>query len=591
MDMTLREVLDRYGPTLALIAAIVILVAVFPSSRSEPGGSVLTAGAQQAETGAQAAAGPTTGSGTTSSGARQAGGVSGGPVSSGSGQIATGASPEAFGPKVCRPDGRMPGISRIMPPCLGVYKGNNGGATAKGVTGDSITIVRYMGRQSAATEAALRGAGAEDSRETKDRVDQALVDYFKWHYESYGRAIKVITMEATGEPADDAAARADARTIAEKHKAFATWQAQGASDTFVEEVADRGVICICTTSLSVRFYAEHRDRVFSSLPTAEEMRSAIAEYIGKRLKGQPAKHAGAGSVGLPRKYGLVYLEATSAGPRKYAKEVRDFFVAEMKKYGVPVTKSVGYSSDLSQAQEQTTNVIAQLQDAGVTTVVLTADPLFPIFLTKESTRQGYFPEWLIVGTALTDTTFFGRTYDPPQWQHAFGISPLWVQALDVATSGGYREYHHARPGSNRGDEGVQINVRRAPIQWILQGIQMAGPNLTADSFAQGMYNFPRSGGEPHTPLIFFTREHPTAIKDYTEVWWNPQGSGRDETGKDGPGTMMKVDGGRRWLIGTWPRTEPKVFVMEGAVYAKDYPQPEHEQDGHKHDPKKGCRSC
>ena len=39
MDLTLREVLDRYGPSLALVAAIVILVAVFPSAQ---GGRVAT---------------------------------------------------------------------------------------------------------------------------------------------------------------------------------------------------------------------------------------------------------------------------------------------------------------------------------------------------------------------------------------------------------------------------------------------------------------------------------------------------------------------------------------------------------------------
>ena len=116
---------------------------------------------------------------------------------------------------------------------------------------------------------------------------------------------------------------------------------------------------------------------------------------------------------------------------------------------------------------------------------------------------------------------------------------------------------------------MSINVRRSPIQWIFLGIHMAGPKLTADTFAQGMYNFPKTGGTPDAPLVFFTRKHPNAIKDFTEVWWNRNGSGRDETGKDGPGTLMKVDGGKRWLTGTWPRTEPKVFDPAGAVYTKD----------------------
>ena len=595
LDLTLREILDRYGPTLALVAALVLLVAIFPTTRNGRVESEITSAQGGVDVGAAAGGAAETAAGATGGGGKSVGKLTSGtsatggsvPEGGGSGAIATGPK-AAAGKKVCREDGRQRGISRYLPPCVALFGSNNGGSTARGVHADSITVVRYMAQVNAATQAALIAAGADDNREDQDRMDAALVDYFNWHYETYGREVKIITMDATGESSNDSAMRADAKTIADKHKAFAVW---GAPDTLAEELAARDVICICTTSLSDRFYAAHRDHIFSSLPSSEEYSAAMAEYVGKRLYGKVAKHAGAGSQNLPRKFGLVYLEATSSGPRRHAKEIREFFVNELKKYGVNDVKTVGYSSDLAQAQEQTTNVVSQMREARVTSIIFLGDPLFPIFLTKEATRQTYFPEWLITGTALTDTTFFGRTYDQSQWSHAFGISPLWVFWVDVSGSAGYREYHHARPGSNRGDEGVSINVRRSPIQWLFQGIHMAGPNLTPKTFAQGMYNFPRTGGVPDAPLVFFTPTHPNAIKDFTEVWWNPTGSGRDETGKDGPGTLMKVAGGKRYLTGTWPRTEPKVFVREGAVYTKDHPQPKHEQDGHKHDLKQRCLSC
>jgi len=50
-------------------------------------------------------------------------------------------------------------------------------------------------------------------------------------------------------------------------------------------------------------------------------------------------------------------------------------------------------------------------------------------MTQEATRQGYGPEWVLLGAGgasggLTgaDTTFSGRTYDQTQWAHAFGLS-------------------------------------------------------------------------------------------------------------------------------------------------------------------------
>lgn len=589
MDLTLREVLDRYGPSLALVLAIIILVAVFPSSDRSQTASELasgTGGGQFTEL-AEVAEG-TEGATAATGGGRRAGTAAG--ALGGSGQIAT-----LQGGAEATCPGRVPGIVPIMPPCVPVWSGPNGGATAKGVSDKEITIVRYRPIVDPATQAALVGAGADDTPEDQDRMDAAIVDYAKMHYETYGRAPKVITMKATGESDEDEAMRADAKTIADQHQAFIAW---GGPDTLAEELAARGVICICTTSLSDRFYAKTRGFIFSSLPAAEEYYTAAAEYVGKRLHGRPPQWAGSpikaddlSWVPTERKVGLVYLEATSAGPRPFATEGREYFVEEMKKYGVNNVAFVGYSSRLQDSTQQTTNVIAKMVSEKVTTIVFAGDPLFPIFLTKEATNQKYFPEWVMIGTALTDTTFFGRTYDPAQWRHAFGISPLWVFWVDVSKSTGYREYHHARPGSNRGDEGVSINVRRAPIQWIFQGIHMAGPNLTAQTFAQGMYNFPRSGGTPDVPLIFFTPERPNAIKDFTEVWWNPNGNGLDETGKFGAGTLMKVDGGKRWLTGTWPNTDPKVFDPNGAVYTKDPPDNGHEADGHTHDYAKGCRSC
>src|SRR5215213_1381448 len=105
-------------------------------------------------------------------------------------------------------------------------------------------------------------------------------------------------------------------------------------------------------------------------------------------------------------------------------------------------------------------MISKMRAAGVSNITFFGDPLYPIFLTKEATRQNYYPEWLITGTLLTDTTFFGRTYDHAQWQNAFGISPLWVFFKNLDQSDGYREYHHMKPETKPGDESVGINTYR-----------------------------------------------------------------------------------------------------------------------------------
>ena len=49
-------------------------------------------------------------------------------------------------------------------------------------------------------------------------------------------------------------------------------------------------------------------------------------------------------------------------------------------------------------------------------------------LSQAASNQNYHPEWVITGLALTDTTFFGRTYDKTQWKNAFGVSLLAARA-------------------------------------------------------------------------------------------------------------------------------------------------------------------
>jgi hydrogenase maturation protein HypF len=148
-------------------------------------------------------------------------------------------------------------------------------------------------------------------------------------------------------------------------------------------------------------------------------------------------------------------------------------------------------------------------------------------------------------------------------------------------------------GMNPGDEGVLVNIYRAPIQQVFIGIHMAGPKLTSETFKQGTYNYPRTGGTPYAPLAYVTKKYPTQIKDFVEVFFGANVSGKDERGDEGLGMMMKVAGGKRYEAGQWPRTNPNVFNNEGAIAIGTAPPAQgpwpHEQDGHKHNTK--CMTC
>jgi hypothetical protein len=609
MNLTLREILDRYGPLIAVAVVLTLLVVMMPGGGGDQqrvdAGDLASGGGRSGgeQTASDVAGGGESGSfasgggggGSTSSVGGSSGGGGGGTTAGGSGGGAAGTAtgnPAPPADTTCRGDGAMPAFSNYAPPCIPVFTGDNGGSTYMGVTGDKVKVVYYFPFSSAATQATLRAIGADDPRSQSMDVAKTLARYFNIHYETYKRQVELVFFESDIASDDDAGLKANAVKIATDIKPFAVI---GAESIVATELAARGILCLCTVSEPSGYYQQNAPYTFGILPEAEEYFQQMAEYIGKRLAGKPAKWAGDLPVGMKtteRKFGLIYIEGVESRINPRSKEAVAFYEQELAKYGVRLTKKVAYVYDAARSQEQSTNIIAQMASAGVSNLACACDPLYPIFLTKAATQQQYYPEWFITGTALIDTTFFGRTYDPAQWAHAFGISPLYVFWADISQSTGYKEFHHMRPDAEPGDEGTQINVREPAFSLLFGGMHYAGPNLTPENFAKGLWNAPARGGSPTVVLVKFTPESYTAIKDFTEVFWHPTTRAKDETGKDGVGVLLKVDGGRRFPAGAWPKADPNVFTTEGTIFAAseglNWP---HDEDGHTHAPEERCRSC
>ena len=626
MDNSLRDVLDRYGPTLAMIAAIVLLVVLLPSNthgtsnssnsnvaagQSGQAGATTQSTVDQSAAAATAAAGGATGT----AGSSTAGGSS--TAAAGSSKAVTGALTVqgASGNYPCRTDGRQSGISRYMPPCA-QYNGNNGGNTARGVTANAIKVAYYVPQPNAATQAALKAAGSGDNQSDINRITEVLRHYYNDHYQTYGREVQFTEVDASGASSDDVAAKADAHKIADAGF-FATFTSGGTTGnpTFDATVAQLGVICVaCSVSQADSFYARTSGYSVGALPSAREYYQNMGEYWGKRLNGKNAVYAGPEAEGAPttpsptelrnqkRKFGFIWLNANMGTVDPGAQEERDNFVNNiLPKYGISGVVDASYNYDLTQGPTTAQTVISKMHSAGVTTLAMMADPLMPVFFTREATNEGYFPEWFQTGTGLTDTTFFGRTYDSQQWQHSFGMSPLWVFFANEQVSDGYREYHHAcdtaQADCSPGAEGTGINVYRTAQLELFTGIEMAGPDLKPATFFQGELNYPATGGTPAYPLWHMTKESPNIIKDFTETWWNPTMTGKDEVNNNNAGVLMKANNGQRYQLGQWPAADAYVFGADPhPVFTSDTPYtgpgvPQHEQDGHHHPPAEKCLSC
>ena len=127
----------------------------------------------------------------------------------------------------------------FAPECYAPFEGDNGGATAPGVTADSIKVVYYLAQEEDPIINYITDAiNSDDTIDQQIETMQNVVRYYQTYYETYGRTVELIPFVATGGAADEVAARADAVRIAEEIQPFVVWQGPGA-DTGVRRRAGR----------------------------------------------------------------------------------------------------------------------------------------------------------------------------------------------------------------------------------------------------------------------------------------------------------------------------------------------------------------
>lgn len=469
--------------------------------------------------------------------------------------------------------GRLAYPSFFAGECYAPFDGDNGGATAPGVTADSIKVVQYLTPENdPVIDFITREIATDDTNAETAETLRGFTEFYQAFHETYGRRVDLVIFEGTGPSEDEVAARADAVTIAEQIRPFAVLGGPLLTPAFADELAARGVLCIgCTPGQSDRFYQERSPYVWGVTNNPEQGQAHVAEYIGKRLAGRPAQHAGDPAL-QPRErvFGLVYLTTGAESER-----VVEVFEGRLADRGVQLAEVLSYPSPV-ELQTSAPQLIARLKSAGVTSVVFAGDPVAPGALTRAATDQGYFPEWVVTGSALVDTTTFARTYDQRQWAHAFGVSTLAARVSpDVAGAAWLYEWYFGTPPPAA--TGAPTLVPALNLFFVV--IQAVGPNLTPETFRDALFAAdptPRAVSQPSLSYgdkgIWPTTDY-LGIDDATEIWWDPNATGPDEIGRQGTGMYRYVDGGRRYLPGAWPDTPPAVFDPAGTVTIYTEPPP------------------
>ena len=445
---------------------------------------------------------------------------------------------------------------------------DNGGATAQGVTRDRIKVVFYLANDQQLTDDPVKPT--DRSTGTTGTYRDGVYDYLLPElrfYETWGRDIEAHFVTSTG--SDEQAQRADLVAITAM-KPFAVMNLISGQTLKVLEAG------LATAKImSWGYDASYEDGALQSpyrWGSADNNATAVnsAEVIGKQLNGKKAEFGGKDVTGETRKFGVV-----TDGSIK-----QELFAQQLQRYGGKVTTTGELPTDADAVQAAAPTIVTRLKNAGVTTVVPFTGAANVQALMESASKQDYFPEWFFTGASYQDIGILARQYPAEQGRHAFGISFInpsnkeLSDPKDVPQTDVVKWYW----GDGRGTSSARYGQQ---IQWLLSGIQAAGPKLTPQTFKQGLFALPPDGGaatgRTDTSMTGFAKtpklpwdEYAMTGLDFAPYWWDPETEGPSNglyiVGK---GVGWYVDGGKRYVATTWPKKEFAWFDKSASIQAFD----------------------
>jgi len=424
-------------------------------------------------------------------------------------------------------------FSLYSAPCAPSWSGDNGGATAPGVTATQVRIaVGYP-----AANVGTNGPVTEPPNSNQNKSDFTWSVVQQWlnsRYQFWGRSLQLYVVNDSESPT------AESQVAATAYNTYHVFAAEEGRVTTMQDMAHYGIIDFAETldQFSDAFLNAHAPYLWEWHGSTTQMMKLSAEFLCKKLANGNAVYAGDPTIqAKKRKFGLVY-DGQNAGTGPTEQELRTFLAQDC---GLQLADAIEFPyveyNDSASAQDAAT-AVSKLRADGVTTVVDAADWLNSDYLTNSANSQGYFPEWYTSGEGLTDEN--GGLQNSAEWAHAFGISGIEIDGGDLSfnpqLSDGYIAFEQIAPGASQ-DNNILVNLFYE-LEQIANGIQEAGPHLTPATFEQGLFKI---GVRQPVPVWSvgggYYPDHHAYADDVGVIWW-------DTSADSGTGGY---DGAWRWV--------------------------------------------
>ena len=439
----------------------------------------------------------------------------------------------------------------LSPPCVAFFEGDNGGATARGVSRDEVNVAIYStaARQGVDDFGEPIGPGDTSTRLWL----KAYMKYFNDRYQTFGRSVHLFGSRPSGTSAETR--RTDAGKSSD---AFATLSLVGNVETYVTEAARLGVVSFDHEAYSRSVYQKYAPYLITYLPDLDDQGRIWASYICLRRVGGMARFSGnPQDVTRPREFGLLHESNPSNSAYDYlAGRLKDELVTSCG-LRIKSEASVTSGGSAEQSAQQMALALAKLRGDEVTTVIVIGTG--PLLYTNGSAAQGWYPEWMFgsrIGPFGLDVNDAARQYNQASWRHASGIS-YDIRRSARTSQPWYVAFKEACPNCEEPTVARSASNMYDALNLLFYGIQSAGPHLTSRNLDKGLHAIPaRKSPNSFTPAAYFSPGNYSYIKDAMEIWWDPTGT--DPT--DGqPGCYRLTHDGLRNRAGEWPDGDSGAF--------------------------------
>lgn len=439
--------------------------------------------------------------------------------------------------------------SVYSPECEPAFVGDNGGATAFGVTDTEIRVAFAPDLSGTASgdDCGEIPETAEPGEGSAIRTYRVLRDWFNQNLELYGRRLRFFYACAEqGTSGDEAAA---SRVVA--MKGFQAFGAIGEFHQVIPREAKRnGIVYMGNIVVAGdSYYRDLAPYVWGSRAHSTRAVNMGSEYLCRRLHGNLPFATGDDLIDytVPRTFGILALaDATS-------RESVDLMVQQMKeKCGAEPEVVAEYNLDDN--VQGIASAMAQLSAARVSTIVFMGEILTLPAQAEIANEQQYFPEWYTMGAGGFETSILlARTVSPRQWAHAFGFSFEEIPRRPRSTPC-YRAYRSLDPENDPNNSVCEILFHS--MLFMFGAMQEAGPNLNPETWSRALESaFTR----PATPE--WAMSGGFSATDYTygdfavELYWDPTAIHPDGQ----PGAYVYLNNGVRFLQDDIPTGQPPVF--------------------------------